>query len=192
VYSATLVIPGAGDARRGGLQTHATRSAEEPAMSIEVLWLVLAVLLVCIGIAGSVLPALPGVPLVFVGLLLAAWAGDFEQVSGFTLVVLGLLTAVSFVIDIAATAVGAKRVGATRLAVAGAALGTLGGLFLGLPGLILGPFVGAVAGELLSHGQVQQATRAGVATWVGLIFGTLAKLALIFTMLGVFAVAYFV
>jgi uncharacterized protein YqgC (DUF456 family) len=132
------------------------------------------------------------VPLVFVGLLLAAWAGDFEQVSWFTLVVLGLLTAVSFVIDIAATAVGAKRVGATRLAVAGAALGTLGGLFLGLPGLILGPFVGAVAGELLSHGQVQQATRAGVATWVGLIFGTLAKLALIFTMLGVFAVAYFV
>ena len=159
-------------------------------MSIEVLWLVLAVLLVCIGIAGAVLPALPGVPLVFAGLLLAAWAGDFAQVSWFTLVVLGLLTAASFVIDIAATAVGAKRVGATRLAVVGAALGTLGGLFLGLPGLILGPFVGAVAGEMLSHGQVQQATRAGVATWVGLIFGTLAKLALVFTMLGVFAVGY--
>jgi uncharacterized protein YqgC (DUF456 family) len=160
-------------------------------MSIDVLWLVLAVVLVCVGVAGSVLPALPGVPLVFAGLLLAAWAGDFQKVTWLPLVVLGLLTVISFVIDFAATALGAKRVGATRLAIVGAALGTLGGLFLGLPGLILGPFVGAIAGELLSHGQMQQATRAGLATWMGLIFGTLAKLALVFTMLGVFALAYF-
>jgi uncharacterized protein YqgC (DUF456 family) len=160
-------------------------------MAIETLWWVLAILLVCVGIAGAVLPALPGVPLVFLGLLIAAWAGDFEQVTWVTLVVLGLLTAVSFVIDLAATAAGARRVGATKLAVLGAALGTLGGLFLGLPGLVLGPFVGAVAGELVSHGKVQQATRAGLATWMGLIFGTLAKLALVFTMLGVFALAYF-
>jgi uncharacterized protein len=159
-------------------------------MSVEVLWWMLALLLVGIGIAGSVLPALPGVPLVFAGLLLAAWAGGFEQVGAFPLVVLGVLTLLSFVIDMAATAMGAKRVGATKLAVAGAALGTLAGLFLGLPGLILGPFAGAVAGELMSHGQVQQATRAGVATWMGLLFGTLAKLALIFTMLGLFALAY--
>jgi uncharacterized protein YqgC (DUF456 family) len=161
-------------------------------MTIEVLWWVLALLLVGIGIAGSVLPALPGVPLVFAGLLLAAWAGGFEQVGAFPLVVLGVLTLLSFGIDLAATAMGAKRVGATKLAVAGAALGTFAGIFLGLPGLIIGPFLGAVAGELMSHGQVQQATRAGVATWIGLLFGTLAKLALVFTMLGVFALAYFV
>jgi len=161
-------------------------------MSIEVLLLVLAVVLVGVGIAGSVLPALPGVPMVFAGLWLAAWAGGYERVGVLTLVLLGLLTALSFVIDFVATALGAKRVGATRLAVIGAALGTLGGVFLGLPGLLLGPFVGAVAGELMSHGKVQQATRAGVATWMGLLFGTLAKLALIFTMLGVFALAYFV
>lgn len=161
-------------------------------MSIEFLWWVLALLLVGIGIAGSVLPALPGVPLVFAGLLLAAWAGGFEQVGPFPLVLLGLLTLLSFGIDLAATALGAKRVGATKLAVLGAALGTFAGIFLGLPGLILGPFVGAVAGELMSHGQVQQATRAGIATWVGLLFGTLAKLALVFTMLGLFAIAYLV
>ena len=159
-------------------------------MSTEVLWWMLALLLVVVGIAGSVLPALPGVTLVFLGLLLAAWIGDFQQVGAFPLVVLGLLTLLSFVIDLAATALGAKRVGATKLAVVGAALGTLAGLFLGLPGLILGPFVGAVAGELMSHGQVQQATRAGIATWIGLLFGTLAKLALVFTMLGLFALAY--
>jgi uncharacterized protein YqgC (DUF456 family) len=159
-------------------------------MSVEVLWWLLALLLVGIGIAGSVLPALPGVPFVFLGLLLAAWAGGFEEVGAFPLVILGLLTLLSFVIDLAATAMGAKRVGATKLAVVGAALGTFAGLFLGLPGLILGPFVGAVAGEMMSHGQVQQATRAGIATWVGLLFGTLAKLALVFTMLGLFALAY--
>ena len=161
-------------------------------MSADSLWYLLAALLVLGGIAGSVLPALPGVPMVFGGLLIAAWAGDFTRVGALTLVLLGLLTVASFAIDFAATAMGARRVGATKLAVVGAALGTLAGLFLGIPGLIIGPFVGAVAGELLSHGQVQQATRAGVATWIGLLFGTLAKLALVFTMLGVFAFAYFV
>ena len=79
----------------------------------------------------------------------SSWAGDFQQVTWVTLVVLGLLTAISFVIDLVATAAGAKRVGATKLAVVGAAVGTLGGLFLGLPGLILGPFVGAVVGEFV-------------------------------------------
>ena len=161
-------------------------------MSSDALWLLLAAVLVCVGLAGSVLPALPGVPLVFAGLLLAAWAEDFERVSWVTLVVLGMFTLISFVIDFAATALGAKRVGATRLAIAGALIGTIAGVFLGLPGLILGPFVGAVTGEMLSHGKMQQAARAGLATWMGLIFGTLAKLALVFTMLGVFALAYFV
>jgi uncharacterized protein YqgC (DUF456 family) len=161
-------------------------------MSGDVVWYVVAALLVLAGLAGSVLPALPGVPLVFGGLLLAAWADDFTRVGAVTLVLLGLLTLVSFAIDFAATAMGAKRVGATRLAIVGAALGTLAGVFLGIPGLILGPFVGAVIGELLSHGEMQRATRAGVATWMGLLFGTLTKLALVFTMIGIFVFAYFV
>jgi uncharacterized protein YqgC (DUF456 family) len=161
-------------------------------MSADVWWWVLAAVLVLAGLAGSVLPALPGVPLVFAGLLVAAWADDFERVTWLPLVVLGLLTVLSFVIDFAATALGAQRVGATRLAIVGALLGTVAGIFLGIPGLILGPFVGAVVGEMISHGKVEQATRAGLATWMGLIFGTLSKLALVFAMLGVFALAYFV
>ncbi|HEX9773153.1 MAG TPA: DUF456 domain-containing protein [Steroidobacteraceae bacterium] len=153
---------------------------------------VLAGLLVLAGLAGSVLPALPGVPLVFGGLLLAAWADDFQRVSWVVLVILGLLTVLSFAIDFAATALGAKRVGASKLAIVGAMIGTLAGFVLGLPGLIFGPFAGAVIGEMLSHGEVQKATRAGFATWVGLIFGTLAKLALVFAMLGIFAFAWFI
>jgi uncharacterized protein YqgC (DUF456 family) len=160
-------------------------------MSGDVAWMLLAAVLVGTGIVGSVLPALPGVPLVFAGLALAAWVEDFARVSGVTVAVLGLLTVLSLIVDFAASALGARRVGATKLAVAGALIGTFAGVFLGLPGLLLGPFIGAVAGELMSHGRMEQAARAGAATWVGLIFGTLAKLALVFTMLGVFAFAYF-
>jgi uncharacterized protein YqgC (DUF456 family) len=154
------------------------------------IWL-LAFVLVLVGIAGSVLPALPGVPMVFAGLLLAAWVDDFQRVSLWVVGLLGFLTLISVVVDFAATALGAQRVGATRWAILGAAIGTLAGVVFGIPGLILGPFIGAVIGELLSHGEVQKATRAGFATWMGLIFGTLAKIALAFTMLGVFALAYF-
>jgi len=152
---------------------------------------VLATVMVLGGLAGAVLPALPGVPLVFGGLLVAAWADDFQRVGWITLSFLGLLTAASFVIDFAATALGAKRVGASKLAIVGAALGALGGLFFGIPGLILGPFVGAVAGEMMSHGEWRKATHAGLATWMGLLFGTLAKLALVFAMIGIFLFAYF-
>ena len=109
----------------------------------------LAALLVVVGLAGVVLPALPGLPLVFVGMLIAAWAGDFVHVGVPTLVVLGLLTLLSFVVDFWATAHGAKRVGAGKAAMFGAALGTLVGAFFAIPGLILGPFLGAMIAELL-------------------------------------------
>jgi uncharacterized protein YqgC (DUF456 family) len=155
------------------------------------MWL-LATVMVLAGLAGAVLPALPGVPLVFGGLVVAAWIDDFQRVGWITLAFLGLLTVASFAIDFAATAMGAKRVGASKLAIVGAALGALGGLFLGIPGLILGPFIGAVAGEMLSHGEWRKATQAGLATWMGLLFGTLAKLALVFTMLGIFLFAYLI
>jgi uncharacterized protein len=154
------------------------------------MWL-LAAFMVLVGVLGSVLPGLPGVPLVYGGLLMAAWADDFQRVGWIVLALLGLMTLASFAIDFVATSLGAKRVGATKLAIVGAMLGTLAGLFLGLPGLILGPFLGAVAGELVSHGRLEQAGRVGLATWVGLVFGTLAKIALVFTMLGVFGAAYF-
>jgi uncharacterized protein YqgC (DUF456 family) len=153
------------------------------------LWIV-AILLVLAGIAGSVLPALPGVPLVFAGLLLGAWIDHFQKVGWFTLVILGLLTLLSFAVDFLATSMGAKRVGASKWAVVGSALGTLAGLFFGIPGLILGPFLGAVAGELLARRGQRQAVRSGFGAWIGLLVGTAGKLALIFAMVGIFLTAY--
>lgn len=160
-------------------------------MESMLLW-VLAAALVLVGLAGTVLPAVPGVPIMLLGMVVAAWADDFTRIGPVTLVILSALTLLSFVAEFAAAALGAQRVGASRQAVAGAALGTLAGAMLGLPGLIAGPFVGAVAGELIARRGMPRAMHVGVAAWIGFIVGTLAKLAVAFTMLGVFAIAWWV
>jgi uncharacterized protein YqgC (DUF456 family) len=156
-----------------------------------VLWIV-AVALVLIGIAGTVLPMLPGVPLVFGGLLLAAWAGGFQSVGWPVLGVLALLTLASLVVDIGASSLGAKRAGATRAATIGAAVGALVGVFFGLPGLLLGPFVGAAVGQYLARGDLAEAGRVGRGAWLGFLVGSAAKLALAVLMVVIFAVAWLV
>jgi uncharacterized protein YqgC (DUF456 family) len=153
------------------------------------LWL-LAGLLVAAGIAGTVLPLLPGAPLVFVGLLVAAWIDGFQRVGWVTLALLALLALSSFAVDLWAARHGVRRVGASGLAVCGAVLGGVAGFFFSLPGVLLGPFVGAFAGEYLARRNLRQAGRAGLGTWLGLLLATAGRLALVFTMLGAFAVVY--
>jgi uncharacterized protein YqgC (DUF456 family) len=154
-----------------------------------ILLLVLAAVLVVAGIAGTVVPALPGPALVFAGLLLAAWAEGFVHVGAGVILALAVLTVLTYVVDFAATALGAKRLGASRRAVAGAALGTFVGIFFGLPGVVIGPFAGAVIAELSARRNLEQAGRAGLGAWLGVVLGTAVKLALVFTMLGVFLAA---
>jgi len=156
----------------------------------QALYFVLAAVLILVGLAGTIVPALPGVPLVFAGMLLAAWADHFQHVGTFTLIVLGVLSLLALAIDFVAGLLGAKRVGASPHAIWGAMIGTVVGLFFGLPGIVFGPFVGAVAGELLVGSRLERAAHVGVGTWLGLLFGTLAKIALCFTMLGVFALSF--
>lgn len=165
-------------------------------MQAQNFYYVIAALLVVVGVLGTVLPALPGLPLVFAGMLLAAWAGDFQQIGVVTLVVLGLMTLVSLAVDFWATAVGAKRVGASRKAVVGAVIGTVAGLFFGPVGIFVGPFAGALAGELLhrrslGHRDLGDAARIGFGTWLGVVLGVVLKLGLAFAMIGLFAFAWF-
>ncbi|MBJ6982955.1 DUF456 domain-containing protein [Luteimonas sp. MC1572] len=160
-------------------------------MDAQVLYYVLAAILVVAGVIGTILPALPGLPLVFAGMLLAAWAGGFEQIGVVTLAVLGVLTLLSLLIDFWATALGAKRVGASGKAIVGAIIGTFVGVFFGPVGLFAGPFLGALAGELLHGRDVGQAARVGFGTWLGIVFAIVLKLALAFAMLGLFAFAWF-
>ena len=160
-------------------------------MDIQIVYYVVAVLLVLIGLAGSVLPAIPGLPLMFAGMLLAAWAGSFVQIGPITLTLLGFLTLLSLAMDFWVTALGAKRVGASKQAIIGASVGTFVGLFFGVWGLFLGPFAGAAIGEMQHQRHLGQAAKVGLGTWVGLVFGVVLKLGLACTMLGIFAFAWF-
>ncbi len=154
------------------------------------LWIVGA-LLVAVGVAGIVFPALPGTVLIFAGLLIAAWADGFTRVGGWTLALIGILGAISYTVDFVAAALGARHVGASPRAVVGAGLGTLLGIPLGLPGVIFGPLVGAVLGELSVHRRFGRAAGVGVAAWIGFLIGTAVKVGLAFGMIAIFLAALF-
>ncbi len=150
------------------------------------LLLILGAVFVLTGIAGLLLPALPGIALVFAGLVLAAWAENFVHIGQGTILVLLVLCLLGYGIDFLAAALGASRYGAGRNAVIGAAAGAVVGMFLGLPGIILGPFIGAVAGELLARKGLRQAGLAGFGAWVGMVMGIAGKFAVAMVMIGIF------
>jgi uncharacterized protein YqgC (DUF456 family) len=152
------------------------------------LWL-LAVALIVLGIAGTILPALPGVTLVFGGILLAAWIDHFARIPGWLVAVFAVLTVVAWGIDYFAAVAGAKKAGASRLAVVGAAVGTLAGIFSGLWGLLFMPLAGAAIGEFIAQRDVRRAGEVGLFTWIGMLIGTAVKLAIVFAMVGAFVVA---
>ncbi|CAH0193377.1 UNVERIFIED_ORG: uncharacterized protein YqgC (DUF456 family) [Stenotrophomonas maltophilia] len=160
-------------------------------MDLSFILYLLAVIFVLIGIAGIVLPALPGIPLVFVGLVLAAWADGFVHVGWPTLLILGVLTALSLLVDVLATVVGAKRVGASRKALWGTFIGSIVGLFFMPIGLFAGPLLGALLGEYWHTRELGRSTKVGLATWLGILLGLALKLALVIAMLGLFAFAWF-
>jgi len=159
-------------------------------IAIILLW-ILAAALVLVGLAGLFFPAIPGALVLFAGLAVAAWADDFAYVGWKTLTALGVLALLTYPADLLAGAFGAKRFGASPRAVTGAAIGAVVGIFFGLPGVLLGPFVGAVTGELLTQRHLGRAGRAGIGATVGLVLGTALKLAIAFTMLGLFAIVRF-
>lgn len=142
-----------------------------------------------VGFVGTVIPALPGPPLIFAGITLVAWWYEFSLIGIPTVILTGILAVLALVIDAVASVLGAQKVGATRAALIGSTLGAFVGMFFMLPGIILGPFVGAVLGELYAEKGWGQATKVGVGTWLGLLVGTAAKIALSLAMLGAFVIA---
>jgi len=160
-------------------------------MDMTVLLWILGAVLIIIGIAGLFLPVIPGAVVLFAGLAVAAWADDFAYVGWKTLTALGVLALLTYPAYFLASAFGAKRYGASPRAVTGAVIGAVVGIFFGLPGVLIGPFLGAMAGELLTQRHLGKAGRAGIGATLGLVLGVAAKLAIAFTMLGVFAVVRF-
>jgi len=152
------------------------------------LW-ILAVALIAVGVAGTVLPALPGAMLVLAGIVLGAWIEDFTRVTGVTVAIVTVLAIVSWIVDYVAGVLGARRAGASKEAIGGALIGTVLGIFTGLWGLIFMPFVGAVAGQYLVDRDLIRARNVGIATWLGMAVGMVAKVSLSFLMIGVFIAA---
>lgn len=156
-----------------------------------VLW-ILAAAAVVIGVVGIVAPVLPGVPVVFLGLVLGAWAGDFQRVGWLGLGGGFILMLASFAVDWAATVLGVQKLGASKLAIFGALVGGIVGLFFNVVGVLIGPFIGAVIGELISARDIVQAGKVGLGTFLGMVIGAALKIGLVVGMLGFFALDYFV
>ncbi|HET7300142.1 MAG TPA: DUF456 domain-containing protein [Oleiagrimonas sp.] len=159
---------------------------------LDIVLYVVAGLLVLGGLAGAILPILPGIPMIFGGLWLASWVDGYQHAGAWTLGIIALIGVIAMALDFVAGAFGAKRVGASKMAIWGAFLGTIAGMFFGIVGIIVGPFVGALVGELANGNSVLRSTHVSIGTWVGMLLGTLAKLVLSFMMIGVYLVALLV
>lgn len=157
-------------------------------MESTLLW-ILSTLLILAGLAGTVLPVLPGTLLVWAGIVLGAWIDDFTRVSVTTLVIITVLALVAWALDYVAGLLGAQRAGASRQALWGAAIGTVVGIFMGLVGVLFMPLVGAAVGEYLARRDQLRAAKVGIATWIGIMLGLLAKVVMAFIMLGIFVAA---
>lgn len=156
---------------------------------MEILLYVLGAAALVAGIAGVVLPAIPGSVLLIAGAVLVGWAEGFTRVSGWTVAACGVIGIGIWVVDFVAGVLGARAFGASKWAVIGSGVGLLVGLFLGLPGIILGPAVGALAFEYARDPNFDRALRAGVGAFVGFVLGTAVKVALSFVLVGVLLVA---
>jgi uncharacterized protein YqgC (DUF456 family) len=157
-------------------------------MTVTLLW-ALSVALILVGLAGTVLPALPGTLFVLGGIVLGAWIDDFTRVGWGVLALVIALAILAWVLDYVAGLMGAKKAGASRQALIGAAIGTVVGLFMGLVGVFFMPLVGAAVGEYLARRDQQRALKVGVATWLGIMVGLVSKVVIAFMMIGVFVAA---
>ncbi len=154
-------------------------------MAETLLWLLSAVLII-VGVAGTVLPALPGTLFVLGGIVLGAWIDDFTRIGWVVVTLVSVLAVIAWVLDYVAGLLGAKKAGASRQAIVGAALGTVAGIFMGLVGVLFMPLVGAAIGEFVAQKDHQRAVKVGVATWLGIMAGLVSKVVIAFMMIGLF------
>lgn len=136
----------------------------------------LALILLLVGLLGAAHPALPGMPLMFMGAWLLAYSQDYQVIGSTALIVMGVLLAVAMALDYVSGLLGAKFTGASKEALWGSVIGGLVGLFFALPGMVFGPLVGAAAGEFWARRNLLRAGKVGVGTFIGFIVGVVAKL----------------
>lgn len=154
---------------------------------METFLLILSLVVMVVGLAGTVLPFLPSIPIVYAGFLIHGLGSGWRHYGAGTMIVFGLVTILVLLVDNLAGAIGARKYGASPLGVLGSIIGSILGLiFFSLPGLILGNFIGALGGELLRGRSWNEATRSGWGALVGFMAGTLFKIMVALIMIGSF------
>lgn len=153
----------------------------------ETLFLILSLLVMIIGMAGTIIPFLPGIPLIYLGYIIFGLGTHWQHYGSPAMIFWGLITALTVFLDYYAGALGAKKFGASRAGIWGSIIGgVLGIIFLGFIGLVAGPFLGAVAGELMAGKSRNNAWKAGWGTFIGFLAGGLFKIIIGIIMIGMF------
>jgi uncharacterized protein YqgC (DUF456 family) len=147
---------------------------------------VLAGVLMAVGVVGSIVPFVPGTPLILAGAFVYAAVTDFEVLGLGRLVMLAVIAALAWTLEHVTGAVGARRAGGSRYAVIGALAGVAIGLFFPPVGLLVGPLAGAIGGELLRTGNLQHSVRSGLGAFIGTLGGAVAHFALALVMVALF------
>ncbi len=156
----------------------------------EILIFGVAILIMIIGLIGTVLPVIPGALLIFLTALVYALLTDFKEITSDILIILLIITGVTYLLDWLATTFGIKKMGGSYWGVCGAFLGMIIGLLIpgvGIVGFIVGAFVGAFLFELMIGKTTQKALKAGLGSFIGFLAGGVIKLFLAAVMIGIFA-----
>ena len=143
-------------------------------MVFDILLVILGFCFIVGGFIGCILPAIPGPPLSYIALLLLQ-ATRFADFSGKFLLIAAIVTVIVTFVDYIVPVWGTKKLGGSRAGAIGSVLGLLVGLFFSPVGIIVGPFIGAVVGELISGRNTKTALRSGFGSFVGFLFGTVMK-----------------
>lgn len=159
-----------------------------PEQTIQIIGGILTLLVMAVGCIGSVLPALPSTPLVFIAAVGHKLYFKDASAGWLVLTLMLLIMALALIMDYLATLYGAKRFGATKKGMFGAVIGGIVGLFFNLPGIILGPFIGATLFELMGGREWKPSARAGVGATLGLFAGAVGKLVCCLSMIILFII----
>lgn len=161
-------------------------------MTADVLVLIGVIILIVLGVAGTVFPLIPGIPLILISIAAYGWYEGFELIGPKYLAIMAGITVLAVFLDYLSTVLGAKYFGSSKKGVWGSLIGTFLGLFIFPPlGILIGPFLGAFIGEYLELNDVQKAARVGIGTVVGLFSGIVVKLILALIMLVSFLIMVF-
>ena len=148
---------------------------------MDTVWIILGIILMLAGIAGSILPVVPGTPLCYLALLVQQFRIDHPFSLRF-LIIWGIIVALVILLDYLVPIYGTKKMGGSKYGIWGCTLGFLAAFWMGPLGIILGPFIGAFIGEFIANKDSKQAMKAAIGSFAGFLFGTLMKLVTAFVM----------